>query len=657
MKPRKRGAHPVALLKVEDTLEDGSLLAKPQSRKGRKEKPSVRIVLPANDLWRRALPEKGARFLARMRRVEGEEEETSYAVDIIRRLTPPKSSRLDERFWAIVQNDGGAFFLQPTKKGRARPLTLALSESKKFNLQTGDLVLARRQRGHGGRIEKSLGMAAKTGAWGRIAAQHHGLREDFPKEVEDEAKKLANGFEKKGRVDMTALDFITIDPSDARDHDDAVHACPDDDPRNPQGFRLDVAIADVAYYVLPQSALDEEAGRRGSSAYLADRVLPMLPFKLSADLCSLKAGEERPALCASLTLDSAGTILRYDFSRAFIKVRKNWAYEDFQKARHQKTHESLWGVHDALEKARSMRAPLEIALLEKKVVFTNKDSFDIKESPLLDSHRLVENCMIAANIAAASYLSAASVEALQRAHEAPPQDKKAELQSFLSSFGLSLAEEVKKGKTKPGKNALKPRLFNKILEKARTPLEKEIFSLAILRAQTQAHYSRKHKGHFGLQCDLYAHFTSPIRRYADLVVHRALLEALDSKGRGAKRYDPAFLDETALHISERERIHQSAEYDTLDRYSAALFLGRQGESFSGFIINVTRIGLFVRIAEYGAEGLLPLSSLSGRRFHFDPKKQTLSSGRGGEIFKIGMPIKVRLEEASPITGGLKFSRA
>ena len=639
----KTAKQSVALLKVEECLEDGSLLARPQAGRGRPKKDPVRILLPKDDLWRRAMPEPGARFLARMRQVEKnrQEKQNSYQVSIIRRFRPARAEKEPSLFAAVLIREEGEVKLARPNKNERRAWSI---KGNANGAKIGDLVLARRD-GYQARIEKRLAHANAPGKWGAIAIQEHGLPETFPQTALAELKNTDKNPHLAEREDLTDLNFITIDPSDARDHDDAVYARPDDSPDNQDGWRIIIAIADVAHYVRPETALDKEAKRRASSAYLADRTVPMLPDLLSQNLCSLKEGQERPSICASLILTKQGEIIADRCFRAKIKVRRNWNYLDFQKARQSEEHRDLWGAHQALERERNKRQPLEISLPEQKVVFGENGAFHIAPQKILESHRLIENFMIAANRAIAQKLQNAKIEAIYRAHDDPAQDKKDLFKTFLSSFVRNAPSHIK--------NAAD---FNKILERAKDSHQREILSLALLRAQAQAHYSRKRAKHFGLQCEPYLHFTSPIRRYADLIAHRALIALLKLGEEDGKIYPPDFLDETAQHLSEKERQHQLAEYDTLDRYAAAALQTKIGKIFSAWIVGATRAGLFLRV-KHGAEGLLPLSQLGDERFRFNPKTQTLQGQRSGKIYRAGETLRAKLEEASPITGRLRFALA
>jgi ribonuclease R len=449
------------------------------------------------------------------------------------------------------------------------------------------------------------------------------------------------------RVDLRALDLITIDGSDARDFDDAVWAEPDPDPQNTSGWHLVVAIADVAHYVAPGSALDREAHERGNSVYFPDRVVPMLPEALSNGLCSLKPQEDRACLAAHLSIDRDGKKLRHRFERAIMRSAARLTYEQVQAARDRVGElpiatarlDALYGAFAALDRARTARGALALDLVEYRVVLDAKNNpVGIEPRRRLDSHKLIEEFMILANVAAAEELEGRHRPGLYRVHDTPTADRLDALREALVDIdipGLGLA----KGQV------IRPELFNRVLAKVEGRPEAPVVNDLVLRAQAQAVYSPANIGHFGLALQRYAHFTSPIRRYADLLVHRALL------GESTPREE---LDAIGKHVSATERRATAAERAALERYRARLLGGRIGEAFAARVSGVQRFGLFLILPENGADGLLPIGSLPPDFYRFDPRRLRLSGRHSRRSFGLGDPLSVRLAEADPLGGRLVF---
>jgi ribonuclease R len=451
-----------------------------------------------------------------------------------------------------------------------------------------------------------------------------------------------------GRADLRHLALVTIDGSDARDFDDAVWAEPDPDPENRGGWRLVIAIADVAHYVAPGNALDHEAKRRGNSVYFPDRVVPMLPEALSNGLCSLVPGEDRACLAAHLWIDAQGRKLRHRFERAIMRSAARLTYDEVQAARDgapklpigKKQLNTLYAAWAALDRAREVRGALALDLVEYRVVLdVLKTPVAVEPRTRLDSHKLIEEFMILANVAAAEELEARRRPCIYRVHDAPDPERLDGLRQALDDLsvpGLALA----KGQ------ALRPELFNRILVRAQGRPEAPLINDLVLRAQAQAAYSPANIGHFGLALRRYAHFTSPIRRYADLLVHRALLGEPVARGEN--------LAAIAEHISTTERRATAAERAALDRYRVRLCAGLIGQVVPARVSGVARFGLFVRMAESGTDGLVPLSNLPIGPYRFDPKRLRLSARHGRRSFGLGDAVAVRLLEADPIGGRLVF---
>ncbi len=479
------------------------------------------------------------------------------------------------------------------------------------------------------------------------------LRDDFP----DNAIAEADGMEPaglEGRTDLTDMPLVTIDPSDARDHDDACWAEADPDPKNTGGFVLWVAIADVAHYVTPGSALDGEAWERGNSTYFPDRVVPMLPDRLSGDLCSLHEGVKRACIVARMVIDSKGQMLGRSFLRGLMRSAASLNYEEVQAAidgaPNDKTAplletvlKPLYAAYEALTKARAAREPLDLDLPERKVELDEDGKVRaVAFKDRLDAHRLIEEFMVLANVAAAEVLNAKRTPLLFRVHEEPNVQKLDALRETAQASGMVLA----KGQV------LKTAHLNRLLAQAEDTDNDELINMAVLRSMTQAYYNPQNLGHFGLALKAYAHFTSPIRRYSDLVVHRALITAHKWGKDGLTEGEIERLQSTAEQISMTERRSMEAERDTTDRYLAAYLSDRVGTELTGRISGVQRFGAFVRLDETGADGLLPVRTLGREFFHYDADSQTLIGSDTGLTIAVGQRVLVRLTEAVPVTGGL-----
>jgi ribonuclease R len=466
-------------------------------------------------------------------------------------------------------------------------------------------------------------------------------------------------FSTSGRLDWRATPFVTIDPHDARDHDDAVFAKSDDQPDNRDGVIVTVAIADVAAYVTSGSATDREASLRGNSTYFPDRVVPMLPERISNDLCSLREAEDRPAIAVTMTFNKNGQKLRHKFDRVVIRSAAKLSYEEAQAAidgRPSKKASSvfsqvlqpLWAAYRILEAARDARSPLELDLPERKIrVDEQGNIIGISIPPRLDAHKLIEEFMIQANVAAAEQLENAKASFLYRIHEEPAREKLVALAEFAKSVGQKFSLG----------NRLHPSLFNRLLKQAATSEHKHAIHEVVLRTQSQACYSPKSLGHFGLALSKYAHFTSPIRRYADLIVHRALITALQLGNDGLSKEDIESIEDIAERISNAERRSMIAERETIDRLVAAHLKDKIGATFEGRISGVVGPGLFVKLEETGADGFVPASTLGGDFYVFDKKRHALVGRRTGESFQLGDRLSVRLLETAPLKGGMRFEIA
>jgi ribonuclease R len=459
-----------------------------------------------------------------------------------------------------------------------------------------------------------------------------------------------------GREDWRELPLVTIDPADAKDHDDAVFAEADADEKNPGGFIVTVAIADVAAYVRYGSALDREALKRGNSVYFPDRVVPMLPERISNDLCSLREGEDRPALAVRMTFSAEGRKIRHSFHRIMMRSAAKLAYSQAQAAidgmPDDKTGpilevvlKPLWDAYAVLKRGRDGRQPLELDLPERKIVLKEDGTVDRVIVPeRLDAHKLIEEFMIQANVAAAETLEAKKQKLVYRVHDAPSLAKQESLREFLQTLGLSLARGAQ----------MKPSQFNGILDRVRGQDNEGLVNEVVLRSQSQAEYSPANIGHFGLNLRRYAHFTSPIRRYADLIVHRGLIAALGLGPDGLTPNEEARLEDVGVLISAAERRAMKAERDTVDRLIAAYLAERVDDRFDARISGVTKSGLFVQLPQYGADGFIPVSSLDGDYYIYDEAARSLFGERTGKGYQLADRVEVRLVEVAPMAGAMRF---
>jgi ribonuclease R len=442
------------------------------------------------------------------------------------------------------------------------------------------------------------------------------------------------------------IPLVTIDGEDARDFDDAVFAVPEG-----SGFRLLVAIADVAHYVRPDSALDRSARTRGNSCYFPDRVVPMLPEALSNGWCSLRPGEDRGCLYAEMRIDAAGHKTAHRFGRGLMRSAARLTYEQVQAA-----HEAgdgdptlplpaLYAAFRALLAARDARGTLDLDLPERRVVLDEAGRVtSVAPRPRLDSHRLIEEFMVLANVSAAEELERLHQPCVYRVHAPPSEEKLEALRGFLRSLDITLAAG----------NQLHPRDLDRVLKQVAGSESAPLINEVMLRSQSQAAYAVENIGHFGLALARYAHFTSPIRRYADLLVHRALIRGLHLGEGGLAEAEVPALADWAEHITATERRAALAERDAIDRYLAAFMADKVGSVFAARISGVTRFGLFVTVGASGASGLVPVTSLHDDFWFYDEATQTLSGRRTRFTYHLTQEVEVLLAEASPVTGGLVF---
>ncbi len=555
--------------------------------------------------------------------------------------------------------DGGGRLVPVDKKQAGRELNIAPPDTG--GAEDGDLVSVDlvRSRGYGlasGKVKERLGSLSSEKAISLIAIHAHEIPQAFSPSAVREAEE-AQPATLKGREDWRELPLVTIDPPDAKDHDDAVHAAPDDDPNNKGGYIVHVAIADVAFYVRPGSALDRDALTRGNSVYFPDRVVPMLPERISNDLCSLVPGQPRGALAVRMVIGPDGRKRSHSFHRVLMRSAAKLNYAQAQAAIDGRPDDTtgpllepilkpLYTAYALVKLARDERDPLDLDLPERKILLKPDGSVDRVIVPeRLDAHRLIEEFMILANVAAAEMLEKKALPLIYRVHDEPSQEKVHNLQEFLKTLDLPFAKS----------GALRPSLFNRVLGQVRGEDYEPLVNEVVLRSQAQAEYSAENYGHFGLNLRRYAHFTSPIRRYADLIVHRALIRAL-GLGEGALPETETLesLSEVAAQISVTERRAMKAERETADRLIAHFLADRIGASFQGRISGVTRAGLFVKLSDTGADGLIPIRTLGTEYYNYDEARHALVGSRSGAMHRLGDVVDVRLVEAAPVAGALRF---
>jgi ribonuclease R len=639
---------PVAVLQVLAPDAHGDLYAKPLEE-GVDDSPRILIIPKKGD------PALGAgdRILARLAKVDLDD--YVYEARLIRRLGSNPRKVL-----GVFRQGAEGGRIVPIDKGDDKEwrvssdLTMGARDGE---LVEAEAVGARKLGLPAAQVTARLGDPAGPRAASLIAIHQHGIPDAFPDAVVQEADR-AEPVGMAGREDLRDLPLLTIDPVDARDRDDAVYAEPDTDPANPGGHVIWVAIADVGHFVTPGSALDREARKRGNSTYFPDRVVPMLPDILSGDLCSLHEGVDRAVLAVRMVIDAQGHKRSHRFLRGMMRSVGSLHYAQVQAAvdgsPDAKTAplvdavlKPLYAAHAALKQAREVRQPLDLELPERKIELDDQGRVtSVAFKDRLEAHKLIEEMMILANVAAAEELIRLKHPLLFRVHEEPSPMKLEGLREVAEGAGMTLA----KGQV------LQTRHLNRLLSQAQGTEFDELINLSTLRSMTQAYYHPENFGHFGLALRNYAHFTSPIRRYSDLIVHRALIAAHgwgpDPRRDGLSQWDIENLEETGKLISDAERRSMAAERDTTDRYLAAYLSDRVGAEFAGRISGVQRFGLFVRLDETGADGLIPIRALGREFFHYDEGTQTLMGSETGLTLGIGQRVTVRLAEAVPVTGGL-----
>jgi ribonuclease R len=642
---------PVVLADITGRDSDGEFLARPTEwdEEAHGEPPVIHISTP-----RRVRPGEaggvGDRALVRIER-SGDDEINGRVIKLV--------DRAKQRVLGIFRSlpGGGGRLVPIDKKQLGRELSIPADATAAA--VDGDLVAVEAKRGGrfglpGGSVVERLGSIKSERAISLIAIHAHGIPQVFSRAVLAEAE-AARPVTLAGREDWSHVPFVTIDPPDAKDHDDAVHAAADRDPRNPGGHVVSVAIADVAHYVRPGSALDRTAAERGNSVYFPDRVVPMLPERISNDLCSLRPQQVRPALAVRIVIGVGGRKRSHTFHRVLIRSAARLHYEQAQLAvsgRPDRASEPiletvlapLYAAYRAVRRARDEREPLDLEIPERKILLKADGTVDRVVIPQrLESHRLIEEFMILANVAAAESCERARVPLIYRVHDEPAPEKIIALREFLATLDISL----------PKGGALRPGAFNRILARVKGRDVERLVNEVVLRSQAQAEYSAENFGHFGLNLRRYAHFTSPIRRYADLIVHRTLIRALRLGADGlGEDVDRKNLAEIAANVSATERRAMKAERETADRLIAHFLADRVGAVFDGHISGVTRAGLFVELDETGADGFIPARYIGKEYFRFhEAGRAFVGSSR---THRLGDRVTVELVEAAPVAGALRF---
>ena len=590
----------------------------------------------------------GDTALARLRRLDA----GRYTARIIRKLGGSEGQIIGQ----LIRRADGLWISPADRRERYEFRVTEAGDAAEGDLVIGEKLASPRMGARKAKVVETLGPADAPNAFSLLAIAEQGIATVFPDAVLAEAEAIKPATT-QSHEDLTHIAFVTIDPHDARDHDDAVYAEADTDPDNPSGYIIWVAIADVAAYVTPQSEMDREAKKRGNSVYMPDRVVPMLPERLSTDLCSLRENQLRPCLAVRMTINAQGRRLGHQFHRGLMRSAAKLSYQQAQAAfdgaveadfaaLDKPVLQPLWQAYQLMAEAREARGPLNINRPERRIELNDDGQIArIYIPPRLEAHRLIEEMMVAANVCAAETLERHKRTLIYRIHDAPPAERVRALADFIRPMGIKLAL----GQT------LLPTMFNGLMAFAAEGEHAPSVSEAVLRTQSQALYATENIGHFGLNLGRYAHFTSPIRRYADLTVHRALIAALKFGDDGQTAEEAENLPDIAEAISLSERNAMLAERKASDRYLSAYMSKQIGDHFTGRISSVSRAGLFVKLDDSGADGLIPISRLGDERFYADEDNLTLSGGSSGLTFRIGQEVAVKLEEATPIQGGLLFS--
>jgi ribonuclease R len=648
---------PVVLADITGRDADGELMAVPTEwhEADLSAAPRIHVAIPRKPKPGEPIPGVNDRALLRVTFTE-DEDGPAYTGRVIKIIAKQQSQVLG----IFRPMPGGGGRLIPVEK-RSLGKEIGIAPGDEGGAQDGDLVAAipAPTPRHGlpmAKVRERLGSVKSEKAVSLIALHAHSIPHVFPNPVIAEAE-AAQPATMKNREDWRELPLITIDPADAKDHDDAVYAIADEDPKNEGGYIVTVAIADVAAYVRPGSALDREAVERGNSVYFPDRVVPMLPERISNDLCSLRPDEDRPALAVALVIGADGQKKRHSFHRIMMRSSARLSYQQAQAAIDGRTDDvtapiletvlkPLYEAYACVAKARDERGPLALDLPERKIILNAEGMVDQVIVPeRLAAHKLIEEFMILANVAAAETLEKAKTPLIYRAHDEPSLTKMHALGEVLASIAMKL----------PKSGALRPTLFNRILKAVEGMEHQTFINEVVLRTQAQAEYTSENYGHFGLNLRRYAHFTSPIRRYADLIVHRALITAHKLGDDGLPRDTTAEqLAEISARISAAERRAMAAERETIDRLIAHHLADQIGATFDGQISGVTKSGLFVKLDHTGADGFIPASTIGQDYYRYEEYSHALVGDRSGETYRLGDRVSVKLVEAAPVAGALRF---
>lgn len=562
-------------------------------------------------------------------------------------------------FYGVLEISSKGNFVKPT--ARSAKFVAELDKKDLNNAQDGDIVFVARQeepakpgkkpRLGGFKIMKALGSAQDVRNYSLLSALEAGLQPQFPPKVVDECY----GFtvpELGKREDLRDLPLVTIDGEDARDFDDAVYARPADDGN---GWYAIIAIADVAHYVTPGSLLDKEALRRGNSTYFPDRVIPMLPERLSNDLCSLRPNEDRACMHCHVWIDNHGQIVDWNIGRGLMRSKARLTYTQVQKTLDGQPDETttplleqiqyLYKTYQLLREARTERGALEITSTERKIVLDQEGGVAaVLPKEHLEAHELIEEFMITANVVIAHALENKNAPCMYRVHDTPSAFKVATLGQFLKPLGMEMPKDS---------GELTPALFNSVLRKVKeTPELEPVINDLVLRSQAQAVYDPINIGHFGLALEKYAHFTSPIRRYADLLNHRSLIRAYDLGEDGLGERDASLMEEWAQTISDTERASMLAERVCVDRFTAHFMQKQVGKELTGRITSVTNFGLFVSLLDGVAEALIPMRMLPQDYYDYIEEKQMLVGGRSGLVYRLGGRVSIQILGVDAITGSI-----
>ncbi len=637
----------IGIVEITGVDVDGEMLGRPLAWREATDAPAIYVVAE------RGAPALGVGERAVVRFVRLDQH--SYEARIIRAL-----GGAPDRVLGVFHRDRDGGRLEPTDRKLRTEFRIA--EADAAGAGEGDVVLVevlptRRLGLPQARVVERIGDSADPRSFSLIAIHAHGIPTGFPAEaveLAETARPVALG----ARADLRHIPLVTIDGADARDFDDAVWAARD--PEQEGGWHVLVAIADVAWYVRPGDALDRAARERGNSVYFPDRVVPMLPEALSNELCSLRPGVDRACMAVHLWLDRDGRVHRHRFQRGLMRSAARLTYEEVQAAADGRPNEAtrplldtvlepLYGAWRAFDRARRHRGTLDLDLPERRILLDPGGRVArIEPRQRLDSHRLIEEFMIAANVAAAEELERLRQPCMYRVHDQPDPAKLAALSTFLEGIGVH-------GLTLARGQSVRPHHFSEILRRAAGTPYATLVSELVLRSQAQAVYSPINLGHFGLALKRYAHFTSPIRRYADLLVHRALIAGHDFGSGALPATEAASFVETGEHVSMTERRAAAAERSAIDRYTAAFLADRVGASFAGRVSGVTRAGLFVTLTETGADGLIPIRTLPDDYYDHDETHHRLVGRRRGRRYTLGDELGVRLAEANTVTGSLLFA--